>query len=262
MRDFFWFVAGVMVAVAGLFVALPLLRAQSDTANPSSRARLWIVAAAIVGISAAAVALYSLLGSPSAIGTASAPQPAAQAPASSGTAPSMEESTAKLAARLAADGGTSADWELLAQSYDFLGRPAEAAAAREHAGAPMAPPAAPATVAGIARITGTVELAAGLRERAPAGATLFIFARESGASGPPLAVLRVTADHWPVSFTLDDSNAMMPGRDLSHAGVVQVEARISRSGNAIAQSGDLVGTLDSVDPRSGKPVRIAIDRVF
>lgn len=48
------------------------------------------------------------------------------------TAGSMEDALAELSTRLATQGGTDADWELLAQSYDFLGRPSEAAGARQH----------------------------------------------------------------------------------------------------------------------------------
>ena len=59
----------------------------------------------------------------------------------------MEEATARLAARLAAEGGTRSDWQLLAQSYDFLGRTEEAAAARERAdAAPASGKSAPAAV--------------------------------------------------------------------------------------------------------------------
>ena len=143
----------------------------------------------------------------------------------------------------------------LAESARLAGIPEPAAAT----GAATPSPA----VAGKARISGSVELAPKLRDRAGAGDTLYIYAREIGASGPPLAVLRVTADRWPVSFTLDDSNAMIPGRDLSHADIVLVEARISRSGNAIPQSGDLVGTIDVRRPAlPASRFAIAIDRVF
>jgi hypothetical protein len=44
----------------------------------------------------------------------------------------MDVATAALQARLDQQGGTPAEWQLLAQSYDFLGRPVEAAAARAH----------------------------------------------------------------------------------------------------------------------------------
>jgi cytochrome c-type biogenesis protein CcmH len=105
-----------------------------------------------------------------------------------------------------------------------------------------------------------VEIASKLAPRAASGATLFIYAKQPNAPGPPLAVLRMRAEHWPVTFTLNDTNAMVPGRNLSNANNVQIEARISRSGDALPQSGDLVGTVTSVNPHGGQPVRISIDR--
>jgi len=48
------------------------------------------------------------------------------------TAGSMEAATLALKTRLAAQGGADEQWQLLAQSYDFLGRTAEAQLAREH----------------------------------------------------------------------------------------------------------------------------------
>lgn len=52
--------------------------------------------------------------------------------AATGPAGSMDAATQVLAARLAAGGGSDADWDLLAQSYDFLGRKDEAKLARQH----------------------------------------------------------------------------------------------------------------------------------
>jgi cytochrome c-type biogenesis protein CcmH len=120
---------------------------------------------------------------------------------------------------------------------------------------PLAAPASP----GEARIAGTVELATALAQQAPRDATLFIYAKSPDAGGPPLAVLRLRPDHWPVSFVLDDSEAMIPGRALSGAPVVRLEARISRSGNALPQAGDLIGAIANVNTRAGRAVHIAID---
>lgn len=47
----------------------------------------------------------------------------------------MDEAAANLADRLQRQGGTAADWNLLAQAYDFLGRPDEAQRARARAAA-------------------------------------------------------------------------------------------------------------------------------
>ncbi len=113
---------------------------------------------------------------------------------------------------------------------------------------------------GDAAISGTVEITSKLARQAKSGATLFIYAKQPDAPGPPLAVLRVRAEHWPVSFTLNDGNAMVPGRNLSNANNVQIEARISKNGDALPQTGDLVGSVTSVNPRDGHPVKISIDR--
>jgi cytochrome c-type biogenesis protein CcmH/NrfG len=52
--------------------------------------------------------------------------------ASDASAGSMQAATLALKTRLAVEGGPDDQWELLAQSYDFLGRSAEAKLAREH----------------------------------------------------------------------------------------------------------------------------------
>jgi hypothetical protein len=209
---------------------------------------------------------------------------------SSASAGSLDDVTRKLAARLAEKGGSDSEWKLLAESYDYMGLTAEAKAARAHiasatpsgtgnsatdvpavsseqmaavAGAldSRGPPARKSTATnGEAQISGTVEIATKLASRAAAGATLFIYAKQPNAPGPPLAVLRMRADHWPVTFALSDANAMVPGRNLSSADSVQIEARISKSGDALPQAGDLVGTVTSVNPRDGHPVKILIDR--
>jgi len=72
--------------------------------------------------------------------------------------------------------------------------------------------------------------------------------------------LRVRTERWPVTFTLNDGNAMVPGRNLSTANTVQIEARISKNGDALPSSGDLVGSVTSVNPRDHHPVKISIDR--
>jgi cytochrome c-type biogenesis protein CcmH len=57
----------------------------------------------------------------------------------------------------------------------------------------------------------------------------------------PLAVLRAKVADLPLKFTLDDSMAMAPGMTISSAGQVTVSARVSKSGNALPQPGDLAG---------------------
>ena len=124
---------------------------------------------------------------------------------------------------------------------------ASIAEARALAGAKPAPePKARATAS--ARVAGTVSLAQGLAGRAAPTDTVFIFAR--AASGPPmpLAVLRKQVRDLPLEFTLDDTMAMAPNLKLSDFPEVIVGARVSRSGSATAQSGDLRG--------QSKPVKV------
>jgi cytochrome c-type biogenesis protein CcmH len=65
-----------------------------------------------------------------------------------------------------------------------------------------------------------------------------------------------------VRFKLDDTLSMLPQRKLSTAGKVTVEARVSKSGQAAPQSGDLLGVTEPLDPAAGKAVRIIIERVI
>jgi cytochrome c-type biogenesis protein CcmH len=68
---------------------------------------------------------------------------------------------------------------------------------------------------------------------------VFIVAKATEGQGPPLAAKRYTVADLPITFQLDDDASMIPGQGLSKAIDVVVTARISRSGNPLAQSGDL-----------------------
>ena len=113
-----------------------------------------------------------------------------------------------------------------------------------------------------ASVTGTVALSAALKDKAAAGDTLFIYARAAGGNAPkmPLAVWRGAVKDLPKDFTLDDSMAMTPAMVLSKFEQVTVEARVSKSGNAIPQSGDLGAAGVTVKP-GAKDIKILIDRV-
>jgi cytochrome c-type biogenesis protein CcmH len=119
---------------------------------------------------------------------------------------------------------------------------------------------APAAVAA-ATHSGTVTVAPQLASRTSPGDTVFIFARAAQGSRMPLAILSRSSRELPLSFTLDDSSAMAGGTKLSGAGPVMVVARISRSGNATAQLGDLEGSVGPLEP-GARDIRLTIDRVL
>lgn len=411
----FFFVAGALAVVAVLFIVYPWLAGRPRAALFSALPR-WVPVAGIAAI-AGTMALYLMLGSPQLNSQDSAPASAAAAMASpakqASGAGSMDSAVAGLERRLAAGGGKDGDWELLAKSYEFMGRPDDAAAARQKrlptgaggaaisgvAPAGVAPPqisaaaaqlvtmanaarakrdfasaraayvklaarnemtadtwadyadvsaslngnsllgqpatflgnalrlnpqhakalwlqasmehethqyqaavgswqrlaavlgpasedakliaanlaedqrlaggsVLPAVAAGATVISkgvtvrGEVVLADALKGKIPAGLTLFILAKSVNSPGAPVAILRTTTGSWPLQFQLDDSLAMLPSRKLSSAGVVTIEARTSKTGQAMPAPGDFQGVTTPLDPSAGKPVRIVMQRVI
>jgi cytochrome c-type biogenesis protein CcmH len=97
------------------------------------------------------------------------------------------------------------------------------------------------------QVSGRVVLAAALAGQAAPTDTVFIFARPAEGSRMPLALLRAQVKDLPLEFTLDDSLAMNPAAKLSAAKRVVIGARISKSGQAMPQPGDLQGFSAPVD---------------
>lgn len=126
-----------------------------------------------------------------------------------------------------------------------------------------APDATAVPAAGVAAgsVTGLVSLAPALASQVTGTETLFIYARAEGGGRMPLAIVRASARELPRRFALDDSQAMAPGMTISSAQAVRIEARISRSGNAMPQPGDLAGASAVVKP-GARDVTIVVDKVL
>lgn len=105
----------------------------------------------------------------------------------------------------------------------------------------------------------TVNVTDGLRGEAESGSTLYVFVREPGKAGPPLAVKRVEPS-FPVSMRLSDANTMIPGSTLADKPVLSISARLSMSGDPIAAAGDLEGTAQWRAVNNG-PISLTIDSV-
>jgi cytochrome c-type biogenesis protein CcmH len=132
--------------------------------------------------------------------------------------------------------------------------------------APIAPPVAavdsPTDGSSGPRLTIVVDISPELRARVAATDTLYVFARAPSGPRMPLALQRLTAANLPVTVVLDDSMGMMPQLKLSGAAEVVVGARISKSGVANPQSGDLEGLSATLTPAtSTDPIQLTIDRV-
>jgi len=97
-----------------------------------------------------------------------------------------------------------------------------------------------------AAINVQVSLAPELQKSASPGDTVFIYAQALSGPKMPLAIVRKQVSDLPLTVSLNDTMAMMPNMKLSNFANVKLLARISRSGNAISQPGDLIGVIDQV----------------
>lgn len=126
-----------------------------------------------------------------------------------------------------------------------------AAAAAEAASRTLTAPSGPV-------LKGDVRLDPRWQSRVGTGSVLFVYARAADERGPPLAVWRTSTGTWPVRFALGDADAMVPGRRLSNYRRVVLEARVSRSGNATPQPGDLRGVSAVLDPNTAPEQQLVI----
>lgn len=159
--------------------------------------------------------------------------------------------------RAAAAGKPQPPSKVLAAAPAQVPPTATAKAAAPHP--PMDGAPAPAAAPGKS-VSGTVKLADALAGRTTPTDTLFIYARAESGSRIPLAILRGGAGELPKAFELDDSMGMSPAARLSTTPSVVIEARVTRAGGAVVQSGDLIGTSKPVAP-GASGVAIVIDKV-
>ncbi|MGI9228403.1 MAG: c-type cytochrome biogenesis protein CcmI [Gammaproteobacteria bacterium] len=127
----------------------------------------------------------------------------------------------------------------------------------------LATDSAPAASEQTVTVKVKVALAAELHEQAAAEDTVFIYARASNGPPMPLAIVTKQVKHLPAEITLNDSMSMLPGMKLSRFPVIDIVARISKSGDAKPQTGDLQGELRQIDNTAvGDTLSITIDKVI
>lgn len=111
----------------------------------------------------------------------------------------------------------------------------------------------------IQTINGKVEISPKLKDKIPANATIFLFAKPL-EGGMPVAAIRSDASKLPLQFELNDSMAMNPEMRLTSFKEVTLTARVSLTGEAMAKSGDLEGTLTPVKV-GAKGIKLVIDTI-
>jgi cytochrome c-type biogenesis protein CcmH len=146
----------------------------------------------------------------------------------------------------------------LSEVYALAGvKPPEASSAQA-----VVKSSAPAQMdAASAGVSGTVRIAPALASKLDPAATVFVFARATNGPPMPLAIVRTTAKDLPYTYHLDDSSALMPSNKLSQASEVMIVARVSKTGDAKSQSGDLQGISAAIKP-VGNQVDIEINQVL
>jgi len=107
-------------------------------------------------------------------------------------------------------------------------------------------------------LTVNVYLAPDLSKEFADDAMLFVYARSEDGNSMPIAVIREPVSVFPVQVTLNNSNVMMPTRKLADFERVQLIARISNSGQAKPETGDLVGAVSNISPLLGTPIDLII----
>lgn len=123
-----------------------------------------------------------------------------------------------------------------------------------------AKPAKPAKQVGASRaITGKVVLGPNFSGKGTLPDTLFVFAKDVAGPPMPVSIVRASSKDLPFTFRLDDSTSPMPSRKLSDIDTVVIVARLSKSGRAMAESGDLEGMSQPVKP-GAENITVVIDR--
>jgi cytochrome c-type biogenesis protein CcmH len=104
-----------------------------------------------------------------------------------------------------------------------------------------------------------VSLATELQSDAKPEDTVFIYAQALSGPKMPLAIIRKQVRELPLSVSLTDAESMLPNMKLSNFKQVRLLARISKSGNAMPQTGDLIGVIEQANLADRKEIKMVIN---
>ena len=108
-------------------------------------------------------------------------------------------------------------------------------------------------------ISGKIEIAADIKSKVRSSDIMMVIARKPGER-MPVAVLRTSVSEFPMSFSLTDALAMNPSSPLSQLSEASIEVRISKTGMAMPESGDLISAPQTVKVGANN-IRLVIDQV-
>jgi len=128
---------------------------------------------------------------------------------------------------------------------------------RDQVPAPLAPIV---TTSGNSNIRVNISLSPSMQNKVSPQDIVFVFARAVNGPKAPLAITKLTVKDLPAQVTLDESMAMMPELSIAKFDQVIVGARVSKSGQPIAASGDIEGLSDLIENRE-QEVNIEISKL-
>lgn len=104
-----------------------------------------------------------------------------------------------------------------------------------------------------------VSIAESIKAKVTQSDTVFIYAKALTGPPMPLAIVRKQVSDLPLTVTLDDAMAMMPTMKLSNFKQVKVMARISKSGTAMQEKGDFIGSVEVQELAGSTSIIIVIN---
>jgi len=120
----------------------------------------------------------------------------------------------------------------------------------------------PVVPSGGARVGVRISVDPALSGRIQPGAALFVFVRDGGDTGPPLAAVRAEARTLPAEIWVSDADIMLPGRTLVGVDSARLVARVANGGDATARPGDVFGEVSWSAGNAGEPVELVINQVY
>lgn len=89
---------------------------------------------------------------------------------------------------------------------------------------------------------------------------VFIYAQAVNGPKMPLAIVRKQGSDLPTEVVLNDQMAMQGGSRLGEQEQLRIVARVSKSGQAMTQPGDLLGSVELAQPFAGATANVLINQ--
>jgi hypothetical protein len=109
-----------------------------------------------------------------------------------------------------------------------------------------------------ARVSGTITVAPSVKDAIKPGDVIFVVVRQGDEKGTMLGAKRYVADRFPLSFELDNRDAMFAGTKFG--GPVTITARVDKDGDATTKlPGDVVGVAHA--EVGNRDIKLLIDTI-